>query len=492
MIRPNAALVLALALAAAPAFAQVAVYPASKPGTYDMIDRAKIENKNIQWSRLSQKRDYETYKNALNEMDQAYKALYGRCTDAVNQDGSWNLAKCTGLNRLRAIHDNTIVTRKSNGVSIDELMKAIRAYESARDLFNTKLEALSVLNEAWADFAKQPSRPKAEADVYRLGMMNLKSITQKYKDALTKMDGEANDLTYGYDNGVRYVESKPGEGLKVPAGEKSAAYYQKEFDRLKENFKFSDNEKVLIGDISRELSRALLSYTNSQGTHFYWFNGLQKEDAEAWVKQFTEVAQVLKWTRAAGCMTIGVPALAIPEPKSFNRGYLTRGVADRIRLADKTEYNSNNIQTTLNRLDEVFVSLQSQNGEFNNEGGIMGFLNKVNSTFTWHNEVRAWMNAMRVLRQNMKDELLLLGSASGCEQVKKNYIAMYGEYKSDAAKNLINKYYGLSFASAQDGMRKALSNGGSVIMGKIRISQQIQKMKKEHPDLVDDVFSELE
>lgn len=183
-------------------------------------------------------------------------------------------------------------------------------------------------------------------------------------------------------------------------------------------------------------------------------------------------------------MRIGVPALDIPKPSSFNIDYLTRGVtSSQMRIVQKAERNEDAIRQTLSRFDQLFTSVSSQVGEYDNVGGVMGFLNRVNSTFTWHNEVQAYMNVMHILRDNMVDELDLASNAiTGCEKVRERYYAKYGSLKDEQFLQIASSMLeGLNFGGDADSLTRAFSSAGAIITAKGRYFRDLQRFIKEHP-----------
>lgn len=88
------------------------------PGTYNMIDRADIEKYKIDWSRVSQDKDRETYQKHSNEAEVAYRNLY---------------AAYQALNKL---HIETVkASAGDKTVDILALGNLIADYKQKRDLF---------------------------------------------------------------------------------------------------------------------------------------------------------------------------------------------------------------------------------------------------------------------------------------------------------------------------------------------------------------------
>lgn len=116
----------------------------------------------------------------------------------------------------------------------------------------------------------------------------------------------------------------------------------------------------------------------------------------------------------------------------------------------------------------------------------MGFLHRANSTFTWHNEVYAYMNVMKILRENMIDELdLLSNGTAGCDKVRERYYAQHVSLKDPRFQDVVMDHYeGRLFSGGGgDSTLEAFSKAGNVILTKGHYSRELRKMQREHPSI---------
>ena len=174
---------------------------------------------------------------------------------------------------------------------------------------------------------------------------------------------------------------------------------------------------------------------------------------------------------------------------------LKRG-GKHVRIARDVEADRGNIQDMLFRFDNFYVNIQSQSGELNEEGGVMGYLHRLNSTLTWHNEAAAYMSMMKILRDQMVEELDLISDmADGCGKVRARYSEKYGEspLKDPKAKKMVAGYMKKGNLS-QDTINQSFVTGLTPVMAKAKYRIQIEKLKRENPavkDTVDEIFEDL-
>jgi hypothetical protein len=468
------------------ALAQIGVMPvATHPGEYTITDRSRIETQKIEWSMLAQKEDQQAYQKSADDSYAAYTALYEK------------------FNALRLIHQNTVVAKSGKAmVDIAVLTQAINDYIKARDLFIQKIAAIQVTQDVWSGLASDvPSQPgnkaspeelaqaekaKAQALIYKRGSLNLKAFADTYNKAVEKMDSEARELTYRVNNHVTVITTEPKMGLEIPEAQMSPDALKAEFEERMKNSTLTEDEIEDVGQVSIALGRMMLSFGDANSKHLYVFNDLQNKDRDDWIESMQTKNRLLHWTRAVYCMRLGVPGLDLPKLKAFNLDYLVRGMGkdgERMRITQKAEWSEANIRSTLTRFDQLFLSLQSQSGEFNKEGGVMKYLHRVNSALTWHNEVRAYMSIMLLLRENMLDELdLAAGGLAGCEKVRSRYYARYVSLKDPLFMKTVSSFLdGIMVSGSGDDLTNSFRDLGIVLKGKGEYMKEVRKFMKQHP-----------
>lgn len=343
----------------------------------------------------------------------------------------------------------------------------------------------------WATNAASKQIEQTEIEMYRLGSLNLKAFADTYKEGIKNIDAMTIGLTYRYATSFGPQVTADGMGLEIPSATVTPDSLVAALQEQQKNLELSRKEKADLGLVSNELGRMMLGFVDTNATKLYWFNGMQKEDKEKWIESVETKARILKWVRAVYCMQIGVPVLDIPDARKFNLAYLTRGVPEstfRIGQKESAERDEQNIRKMISRFDEVFVSVSSQAGEYNNVGGIMGYMNRANSLLTWHNEIAAYLSIMKILRENMVDELDLAESAGapeGCEKVRARYYARYGSIVKDTAFNQKVSAHldGMNSSGSADRLQNAFKVAGVVIHKKGAFFQNLQKFLKAHPNV---------
>ncbi len=441
-------------------------FMAANPGTYEFQDRASIERNQIDWSLLVEKQDQEAYNNATAGAEAHYKKMYEQLT------------------HLRNLHTESFISRVRN-IPPEELQNAIYSFKTERDLFQQSIAAIDVLSEVWrglgnAANGNQEQKKQAEY-VYSKGALNLKAMTDTYQEGIAKMTSEAAALTYRYDNHMQPVETKPGMGLEDPTTNATPQSLANDLKIYQSQAMLTDDDKTRLAELSNALGSQMAQFLNTNDLHFYWYNTLQKSDKADWLDSLNLKFRLFKFAKAYYCMPTGVPALNIPQPRAFNLDYLKRGARSQVTIIQKAEFDEQAIRQTLSRFDEIFVSLQSQSGQFNDVGGIMGYVNRVNSTLTWHNEVEAYLNIMVMLKEAFADELdLITNPIGGCEKVRERYYARYKTLLDVSFKQLAYAYFGGSVPSADNTMI-AFKDAGQVLLSKGLFQKQYRQMLVEHP-----------
>lgn len=432
--------------------------PIMQPGLYQMVDVAKIESNRIDWSKSLQRQDQEQYLAATRDSKAAYESLYNK-----------------GLMPLRAITNDTFLAKKRIATP-GELATAIDEFIRQRDLFDQQLAALSVVSDVWSGLATQPTNSSVQnvqvETVYKRGSLNLKALANEYRLAIERMTTEASKYQYTVSNGSRGLETAPGGGL-VKVGSVDTP----EFIRAKLN-DFTTKAALTQADIEALSQMAIdwktqaFEFTEANDIKLFWYNKMQKGDAESWVESLQHKARVMQYARGLYCMQVGAPALAIPAPKRGNVDYLVRDVKSRIRLVEAAEFDGKNIKATLTRMDLWLESLKSQAGEKDETEGVMGYIHRANSTFTWHNEVAAYLSILKILRDMYVDERDLSDSPwLNCAKVRARYNARYGSFKEQSFMNEFEMWMTMGAASPDPG-RRAFSIAGGVILTKGSFAKQ--------------------
>lgn len=440
---------------------------AGAPGQYNMVNQADIEKNRIDWSMALQKQDQEQYTKATTEAQAAYEDLYKN-----------------GLIPLRKIYNETFIGKSRIATPV-ELAAAIDAFVTRQDLFGQKIAALETVAEVWQSMAAQPAAATTKENnqliyVYQRGSLNFKAFTKTYRDGIATMIKEASNYTYNVNNGATMVSTKPGEGLTKIGSVDTPEFMAKQLEIFQEKARLTEEDQEQMGRIALEFKRQMAQFTNATDLRLYWFNTLQDQTRKDWVASLEKKARVAQFARAAYCMPIGVPALDIPKLQKFNVGYLSRDMKNRIRLVEKAEFDSAAIKATLTRFDEWFTSLQSQNGDFDNVGGIMGYVHKLNSTFAWHNEVAAYITIAKILRDMYVDERDIADSpVEGCEKVRARYYARYVSFKDPVFLAEANRF--LQGTVSADPAMQAFNAAGKIIITKGAYQKEYFKMIKQNP-----------
>lgn len=449
---------------------------ATQPGQYEMIDRAQIEKYRLDWSTLVQKQDQEAYQKATDEAEAAYKQMYGSCTGS-------DYTTCTGLQQLRQIHIDTMVS-KTKMIPAGDLASIVTNFKAVRDRFQMKLGAMSVLSDVWTNLGQQTdldSKNQKAVYVYQKGSLNLKALTEKYQQGIQQMIAEANKLTYWVDANGRQVKTNEGMGLEEVATDDTPEIFKDQLDNFQKRAALTSENREALKEVPVAFARILDKFVNATDIHLYWYNTLQDQDRKDWIDSLETKARVFKYVKAVYCTPMGVPALAVPAPHKFNIDYLKRGGAGLVRIAQASETDEANIRDTLIAFDQAFLSVRSQSGEFNNVGGVMGYINRANSTLTWHNEVAAYLSVMNILRDMYQDELdLLKDSVGGCEKVRARYNQRYGSLRDESFKSIVETYIG-GGSVQQDDTMLAFADAGKVILTRIQYMRKHQLFLAEHP-----------
>lgn len=466
---------LALPLAAVIGFSSVHAGPgtntiiapvASTPGVYDIINRSAIETQRIEWGMLLQKQDEAQYQTAVRKAEEAYLSMY-------------NL----GLSELRKFH-NVSVLSKEREIPVSELNAGIDRFIAQRDQFSQALSALDVVADVWKGLAAQPSKGQNSVvdSVYKRGSINLQALTTTYRDGIKKMTDEANALTYRYKDGTGSQVSLAGLGLQKVGMADTPEVIQRRMQELQENSRLTSVDIQKIGRSTLEIKRHMAEFVNANDMKLYWLNSNQQGTRQAWIDSLQKYARLTHFIRANFCMQAGVPAISLPELKSFNRGYFSRDFASRIRLAEKAEFDSAVIRKVMPKFDELFASLQSQSGELNGQGGVMGFLHKVNSTLSWQNEVYAYYSIMKIIRDMYLDEADIAdGAMEGCEKVRERYYSKYVTLKDEKFNKDVQMY--LLASSSANPIVQAFNMAGSVIIPKGKFQLEYRKLVKQNPSV---------
>ena len=460
-------------------------------GDYRIIDEAQIQQKQIEWGMMAQTQDRELYEKALIEAKAAFDDLYGSCTDGRN------LNSCSGFRKLVQIHINT-----SGGAPKDEkalihaadLQTAVQNYFEKRTTFLQKIAAVAVTQDVFSGIAKGGEGNQERQ--YELGAFNLKAFAKVYQDAVAELDQQARELTYRVDLNLTVFVTEPGQGLTPPDAMFTPDQLAENIRVLQQALALTPEEEEAIELLSINLGRQLLSFFNANNKKLYWYNDEQTKNGKDFVESISNKFRTLQWVRGGLCMKLGVPAIDIAEPKKFNLNYLNRGLSDEdFRFAQATEWDEGNIYSILQRFDEFFLSVRSQAGEFNEAGGLMGFVNRVNSTLTWHNEAKAALSMMRLLRENMTDELdIARNLVLGCNKVKERYKQKYGSFRDEFYNGYIKPILrGTVIGTSGDPTMLAFQEAGPVIFGKVRAKTDYDMFLAEHPgaDELDALLDDL-
>jgi hypothetical protein len=464
------------------------VVVATSPGRYEYVDLSAVAMKGIDFSIMVQKQDQELFEKTVADAQTEYTNLYN----------NFYLP-------LYNIHVSSVVdVNNPKPADVAELARLMEAFKIQRDLFLQKIGAVAVVQDVWKSMSARNDKDMTDADraqrdlIYSKGSLNLKALTDAYRAQIGGIESNTRALTYVYFNGQMNVSTVAGAGLDEPTVQASAAVLkmnleslQRTTDAILEVKRKGTTFEQLADAFSTELKDYVNDTTNSK--HWYWFNDLQKTDQDAWIASLQTKARLLKYVRAVYCAPIGVPAIVVPELKSFDLNYLVRG-AKGIRMPKATMFDENEIRTTLVKFDEKFVSLQSQNGEYNDQGGVMGVLNRINSTVTWHNEVGAYMNIMKILREGMIDETdILADSVVGCEKVRSRYREMYASTGGfqDKIFDQTKRNYFEGLANATTAEYVAAKTFGSEVMTQLSIKKKLLKELDKTPSVFTDDAGDL-
>jgi hypothetical protein len=451
---------------------------AANPGQYTFQDTARLGRNVIEWSSKMQQQDQDAYNQAKAEADAAYKGMFGTCTGS-------DINTCTGLQKLRRIHIETMISRHTI-VPARDLAIDVQNFMNAQEQFAVKLAAIESLGKTWQGMAQSQN---GNANLYQKGSINLTALTNVYRDAITAMAKEAAGLTYKVDNNAQVIETKPGMGLDPVDTVDDPKALAAQLAVFQKRAALTDEDRQHIGEISVALSRQLAKYLNVDSARLYWFNDAQKQDGQDWVKQITLEAQIFKYVKARWCVPLGVPAMDIPKVGGGylqNVSYLIRGGS--IRMVPTAEFDPDNIRETLTRLDAEVLSLKLQNGDFNDKGGFVGFVNRVNSTLTWHNEVGAYLSVINIIRDILVDEIALASNPlAGCEEVRASYFKRFGSMKDEAGKKWAQTYVDplltrMNFATSGNEWVTAFGDAGQIVLTKGKYIRDLQLFQQKHPD----------
>jgi hypothetical protein len=444
------------------------IAPAASAGTYNLVDQAQIVKYKMDWSLAMQKQDEAQYSKAVSEAQTAYEDLYKN-----------------GLIPLRAIHNDTFLGKMKIASPI-ELATAIDNFIQRRDLFEQKIAVLETASDVWKGLQSSVTAKTANKDAveqfYQRGSINLQSFVQTYRDAIAKMTKEASDYRYIVQNGMTGAETAPGNGLVKVGSEDTPEFIKQKLEVFAHNARITEDDKAKLSRISYALVKHMGEFVNATNMKMYWMNAAQKGTRDAWIKDLETKARVLKYARGRYCMPIGVPALSLPELKAMNLGYLTRDFKSQIRLVPTAEFDTDSMRKTMMRFDESFLSLQSQGGELDGMGGFVGFLNRVNSTLAWHNEVAAYLSVMKIVRDMYMDELDVASDPiSGCEKVRARYNQTFGSFLEENFQRTATMY--LAGTSSTDSVMQDFNVAGTqVIIPKGKYLIEYRALLKKHPE----------
>ncbi len=443
---------------------------ATSPGTYEYIDRSKIERNRIDWSMLVEKQDHDTYEKTVSESEAAYKDLYQ------------SYAKLKELSIQSTINKLPI--------SAEELASAVFNFRMARDVFHQKIAGLEVFSEVWGGRAnlnpdQKQALPAEQQNaieyVYSKGAVNLGLFAKTYDAGIRAMVDQAAALTYRYNDGMQAVDTIAGEGLMDPMTHETPRSILANLEIFRKNAELTFQDTENLSRLPKMVAYQMAQFINANDLHFYWQNDLQKQGRSDWLEALEFKFRLTKYVRAANCMSVGVVALSLPPLESFDLGYLVRGARQKVRIVQKAEFDEVAIRATLNRLDELFRSLQSQNGEFNDVGGVMGYINKINSTLTWKNEVEAYLGILTFLREDYRDELDLITDPIGrCDRVRQRYYARYKTFRDGFAARA--DAYFVTGGSSTDPTMQAFAVAGKVILTKGQYLKEYRKLLSDHPE----------
>ena len=465
---------------------------ATGAGTYEIVDKSKILLEEMKWSSAVQQQDQQAYEEAQADAERAYLKLRGDCVSEVSYK------QCSGLALLERMSIDTMKSMSVGKIAAGEHAEAIRSYKQQKQVFKTKLAAIAVLKDVWAGNSVNISSDSSEKSqrqvIYNKGALNLDKLEKVYLDELGNMDKLAMSLQYKVGVGVGVETTQPGMGLDFVQATETPEALREQLDEFQKNAELSDVDKLVLANMIKKFGTYAFKYIDSYRGKLEWFNNLQTEDGKSWVEGLENKARVLNYTRALYCMPVGVPGLRVSKAKKINLSYISRGVLKNVTNAQKSEVHTDNIRATMKDFDLYFTSAKSQGGQFNHAGGIMGFINKVNSTFTWHNEVQAYLNVMKILRDGMLDEISLNDEINGCEVVRSRYEMRYGKGSLRDRGYLTNyKKHLEGTMITQDDLMLAFKEAGKVILTKGLFMGKVRKFQKEHPglSLVDQAFDIL-
>ncbi len=438
------------------------------PGTYQLEDTAAIAREYISFSKQLQQQDQEQYQKITEAAKTGYLELY---------------------NMLQALRDLSVQSTSTqlNAITAEQHLVAINNFKRSKDQLTTETAALAVLKDVWAgisgvDAEGKTSNKLQTVGVYQKGQLNLEKLLVVYERAINNMTAEAANLPLRVRNNMTVVTVPKGMSLEPVQVQMTPAALQQQYADIRLMSKITEDEKeTKLKPISVEIATHMDKFLGENGLKLYWQNDKQKGDREEWIESLLNKAKIIKYVRAVYCAPTGVPAIDIPKPTMLNLDYLKRG-GSSVRLVQTATFEEDEIRATLTRFDQYFVSVESQSGAYNDIGGIGGMIHRVNSTFTWHNEVYAYLSMMKILRDMYVDELdLQTNSVMGCEKVRERYYSMYGSIRNDAKTKAQVDELILGANSGMTNMQVAFSSLGELLIGKIAYAKKAREFLKSHP-----------
>jgi hypothetical protein len=457
------------------ALAQIPGYPiALQPGDYKITDTSKILDTSVNLTKQLQGQDWEMYQKVLSESGKAYNELYGSCDSS----------KCTNFQELRRM---SILTTKAKTVAsfkLQDIITVQQSYISSRDKLLQQLAAIEVTKEVW-DGIISSNYSEATKLEYRKAAMNFGKLADTYRNGIAQMDTQASTLEYKYESGAGIRASDPNKGLEAPNSPATAEVIKAELESKVRAMSFTQPERDLVSAVHWNMTYQMLNFRDSRGQKLIFFTKGQDENNQQWIKDVETQARLLAFVRGASCMPLGAPAVDIPQETATSQFtvFLTRDLNKVFQLRQGVVRELGQLREMKRRMERIFVSLQSQNGEFNSQGGVMSYVHRANSTFTWHNQVAANFAIMKILFEMINDEIDVISpDPEGCSKVRARYNARHGSFNDASFGNVVDRYLGGEWpGGAPDDITKSFASAGQAILARGEIAKEVRMYKRDHP-----------